>query len=166
MSYGWRITLGVFIHLAIAFVTVPDAPRSCSTSGSPAAIPQELKTAANDHQCLVGDRERERSRRNEVRAQRRIDTERALRDRFVTMVKLLGDPAPVNRYAALIALGPLVDDWDAFGKPDEVQVCIEVLTRYLRAPITCSFPSPLNKRTGFRPMRSVARSALPHKRSP
>lgn len=95
---------------------------------------QELEAAARDRERLHDDREREQARRDEVDAQRRIETERALRERFVATVKLLSDPAPVNRQAALFALGALSDDWDAFGKPDEVQVCIEVLTGYLRAP--------------------------------
>ncbi|QRY42329.1 hypothetical protein JVX92_14930 (plasmid) [Microbacterium hominis] len=95
---------------------------------------QELEAAERDRQRLVDDRERESARRVEVEASRRIDAERALRDRFVTTVKLLSDEAPVNRQAALFALGALADDWEAFGKPDEVQVCIEVITGYLRAP--------------------------------
>ena len=106
---------------------------------------QELEAAERDRQRLVDDRKREQARRDEVEAQRRIETERALRERFVTTVKLLSDPAPVNRQAALFALGALADDWDAFGKPDEVQVCIEVLTGYLRAPRTDDMLVPLTE---------------------
>lgn len=95
---------------------------------------QELEAAQRDRDRLNDDRDRERARRDEVDAQRRVETERTLRERFVTTVQLLSDPSPVNRQAALFALGSLADDWDAFGKPDEVQVCIEVLTGYLRAP--------------------------------
>ena len=104
---------------------------------------QELEAAERDRERLHDDRERERARRDEVDAQRRIETERALRERFVTTVKLLSDPAPVNRQAALFALGALADDWDAFGNPDEVQVCIEVLTGYLRAPRSDEMRIPL-----------------------
>ena len=95
---------------------------------------QELEAAERDRERLRDDRERELARRDEGEAQRRIGTERALGERFVTTVKLLSDPAPVNRQAALFALGALADDWDAFGRPEQVQVCIEVLTGYLRAP--------------------------------
>ncbi len=106
---------------------------------------QELEAAERDRQRLVDDQARERARQDEVDVQRRIDTERALRERFVTTVKLLSDPAPVNRQAALFALGALADDWHAFGKPDEVQVCIEVLTGYLRAPRTDDMLVPLTQ---------------------
>ena len=106
---------------------------------------QEREAAERDRQRLIDDQARERARQREVDAQRRIDTERALRERFVTTVKLLSDPAPVNRQAALFALGALADDWDAFGKPDEVQVCIEVLTAYLRAPRTDDMLVPLTQ---------------------
>lgn len=106
---------------------------------------QELEAAARDRERLHDDRKREQARRDEVDAQRRIETERALRERFVTTVKLLSDTAPVNRQAALFALGALADDWDAFGKPDEVQVCIEVLTGYLRAPRSDKMLSPLSE---------------------
>lgn len=106
---------------------------------------QEREAAERDRQRLADDRKREQARRAEVEAQRRIDTERALRERFVTTVKLLSDPAPVNRQAALFALGALADDWDAFGKLDEVQVCIEVLTGYLRAPRTDDMLVPLTQ---------------------
>jgi hypothetical protein len=106
---------------------------------------QELDAAARDRERLYDDQEREQARRDEVDAQRQIETERALRERFVTTVKLLSDPAPVNRQAALFALGALADDWDAFGKPDEVQVCIEVLTGYLRAPRSGEMLIPLTQ---------------------
>lgn len=95
---------------------------------------QELIAAERDRQRLHDDQERERARLREVEDQRRIESERALRERFVTTVKLLSDPAPINRQAALYALGALADDWDALDEPEEVQVCIEVLTGYLRAP--------------------------------
>ncbi|MDE0547556.1 hypothetical protein [Microbacterium sp. C7(2022)] len=106
---------------------------------------QELEAAERDRQRLVDDQARERARQVEVDVQRRIDTERALRERFVTTVKLLSDPAPVNRQAALFALGALADDWHAFEKPEEVQVCIEVLTGYLRAPRTDDMLVPLTQ---------------------
>lgn len=118
---------------------------------------QEIKASARDLERLYDDRERERARRDEVDAQRSVDTERALRERFVTTVKLLSDPAPVNRQAALFALGALADDWDAFGKPDEVQVCIEVLTGYLRAPRSDEMLVPL-------PQEGVTSSSPPDRR--
>jgi hypothetical protein len=105
---------------------------------------QELDAAERDRQRLSDDQNRERARLAEVNDQRRIETERALRQRFVTTAQLLSDPAPVNRQAALYALGALADDWDAIGKPDEVQVCIEVLTGYLRAPRSDAMLLPLD----------------------
>ncbi|WHE36193.1 MULTISPECIES: hypothetical protein [Microbacterium] len=95
---------------------------------------QEREAAQRDLDRLNDDRAREQSRREEVDAQWRVETERTLRERFVTTVQLLSDRSPVNRQAALFALGSLADDWHAFEKPDEVQVCIEVLAGYLRAP--------------------------------
>lgn len=105
---------------------------------------QEIDAAERDRQRLSDDRKREQARLREVDRQRRIETERVLRERFVTTVKLLSDPAPVNRQAALFALGALADDWAALGNPDEVQVCIEVLTGYLRAPRSDDMLSPLD----------------------
>ncbi len=105
---------------------------------------QEIDAAERDRQRLLDDQKREQARLSEVDRQRRIETERVLRERFVTTVKLLSDPAPVNRQAALFALGALADDWDAFGNTDEVQVCIEVLTSYLRAPRSDDMLSPLD----------------------
>lgn len=98
------------------------------------AAERERRAANRDRQRLLDDREREQARRDEAEAQRRIEIERALRERFVSTVKLLSDAASVNRQAALFALGALADDWDTFGNTVEVQVCIEVLTGYLRAP--------------------------------
>ncbi|MGK9149534.1 hypothetical protein KXS11_18005 [Plantibacter flavus] len=106
---------------------------------------QELEAAARDRVRLRNDQEREQSRRQEAEIQRRTETERALRDRFVTTVNLLSDPSPVNRQAAIFALGALADDWTAFGKRDEVQVCIEVLTGYLRAPRSDDMLLPLTE---------------------
>lgn len=105
---------------------------------------QELDAAERDRQRLSDDQTRERARLSEVNDQRRVETERALRERFVTTVQLLSDPAPVNRQAALYALGALADDWHALGKHDEVQVCIEVLTGYLRAPRSEEMLLPLD----------------------
>lgn len=79
------------------------------------------------------ERDKEDRRAEEAETDRRATTERALRDRFATTVQLLSDPSPGNRKAALFAIGALADDWDALGKTDEVQVCIEVITGYLRA---------------------------------
>ncbi len=105
---------------------------------------QEIDAAERDRQRLRDDQKREQARLSEVDRQRRIETERVLRERFVTTVKLLSDPAPVNRQAALFALGALADDWDALGNPGEVQVCIEVLTSYLRAPRSDDMLLPLD----------------------
>ena len=125
---------------------------------------QEREAAERDRQRLDDDRKREQARRDEVEAQRRIDAERALRDRFVTAVKLLSDPSATSRQAALFALGALADDWDVFGQPDEVQVCIEVLAGYLRSPVHAGGMSSLERvvrQAGFRIIRTHLRPTAP-----
>ncbi|WP_220433309.1 hypothetical protein, partial [Kocuria coralli] len=72
------------------------------------------------------------------RDQRRLDAERdrELRERYVTAVELLSDSErPIKRTAALYALGALADDWHSAGRHDEVQVCINTITGYLRQPL-------------------------------
>lgn len=170
VPYGWRVALAVFAYLIIALIVVINAPAALLNNwvpGLPAEEQGKLLGAAgnlvllalggviavvtvgislsrhrHERDRLQDDRDRERARREEVDAQRRVETERTLRERFVTTVQLLSDPAPVNRQAALFALGALADDWAAFGNPDEVQVCIEVLTGYLRAPRSESMLAP------------------------
>ena len=62
--------------------------------------------------------------------------DRDLRARFVTAVELLSDSeSPVKRVSALYALSALADDWDTLGREDEVQVCVDVICGYLRAPL-------------------------------
>ncbi|MBH0055012.1 hypothetical protein I6E74_12630 [Salinibacterium sp. SWN139] len=78
---------------------------------------QELAAAERDRQRLRDDRERE------------------LRARFVTAVDLLSADSATKRTAALYALAALADDWDSYGRGDEVQVCVDVICGYLRAPL-------------------------------
>lgn len=68
-------------------------------------------------------------------AQLRVDAERELRSRFVTVVHLLASKHAIERQSGLHALSALADDWAAFGRSDEVDVCIRVLTSYLSAPL-------------------------------
>lgn len=83
---------------------------------------------------LSDDRDKEDTRRDEWEKQRSSDIERELRARFVTTIELLSAIEPTKRSAALYALGALVDDWDAHGRKDEAQVCLNVFCQYLRKP--------------------------------
>lgn len=96
---------------------------------------EELETQDRDRTRLADDRQKESNRRNEWMSLRDAEIERELRARFVTTVDMLDTGAAVKRSAALYALGALADDWEAHGRPDEVQVCIDVLCGYLRAPL-------------------------------
>lgn len=83
------------------------------------------------------ERERDVARQKEADVQRRMDHERELRGRYVAAVELLSDTEhPMKRIAGLRSLGALADDWDAFGRSGEVQVCIDTLCDYLRAAPT------------------------------
>lgn len=80
------------------------------------------------------DQAKEERRIQELAEERAIDAERELRTRFVNAVGLLSDPdRPTTRQAGVYALAALADDWSAFGRLDERQVCIDVLCGYLRS---------------------------------
>jgi hypothetical protein len=82
----------------------------------------------------VDSREKEALRVKELDHDRRVEAERELRSRFAQAVTLLSDvDKPTTRQAGVYALGALVDDWKAFGRIDEMQVCIDVLCGYLRS---------------------------------
>jgi hypothetical protein len=82
----------------------------------------------------VENRSKESRRVQELVEQRQSDAERELRARFSQAVALLSDPdRATTRQAGVYALGALADDWDNFGRPDERQVCIDVLCGYLRS---------------------------------
>ncbi|WP_157534404.1 hypothetical protein [Microbacterium sp. Leaf320] len=87
---------------------------------------------------LALERGREDARATDVAAQRQLEVERDLRSRFVAAVELLGADAPVKRTAGLYALAALGDDWLAFGRPNELQVCIDVMCGYLRSAATAA----------------------------
>lgn len=88
------------------------------------------------------ERSREEARASEARAQRELEVERDLRARFVAAVELLSAAAPVKRTAGLYALAALGDDWLAFGRPNELQVCIDVMCGYLRSNVTAAERTP------------------------
>jgi hypothetical protein len=116
---------------------------------------QEREAAERDRERLIHDREKETARRAEAQLQRRADAEREMRARFVTAVDLLSASQPTKRTAALYALAALADDWNVHGRPDEVQVCVDVLCGYLRAPLAEELTStPADeiavKTTGFK----------------
>lgn len=59
--------------------------------------------------------------------------ERALRDRFTVSCSQLGDPDSATvRMAGVYSLAALADDWLALVRPEEAQVCIDVLCSYFR----------------------------------
>jgi hypothetical protein len=79
-------------------------------------------------------RVREERRITELEYQRTVDAERELRTRFTQAVALLSDPGKATtRQAGVYAIGALADDWAVRGRPDERQVCIDVLCGYLRS---------------------------------
>ncbi len=114
---------------------------------------EELETQRRDRERLGDDRAKESARRSEWEDQRRTDAEREFRARFVTTVNLLSDQSSIKRTAALYAIGALADDWTAFGRADEAQVCINVLCGYLKAPSPDNQANTANERavrqTGF-----------------
>lgn len=69
------------------------------------------------------------------RNKERFETEREYRSRFVSAVELLSADEPIKRSAALYALAALGDDWLHHGRPDETQVCVDVICAYLRGPL-------------------------------
>jgi uncharacterized protein YjbI with pentapeptide repeats len=87
----------------------------------------ELETAQTD-------RDKEDRRIHELGQQRHIDAERELRARFISAISLLSDAEKgTTKEAGVYALAALADDWHAFGRTDERQVCIDVLCSYLRS---------------------------------
>lgn len=96
---------------------------------------QELEAAERDRQRHIDDRAKEQARRDEFKSQRDADAEREMRSRFVTAVDLLSADQSIKRTAALYSIAALADDWHTYGRQDEVQVCINVLCGYLRAPL-------------------------------
>ena len=96
---------------------------------------EELAAAERDRLRREDDLTKEATRKDEAHLQRRSDAEREMRSRFVIAVDLLSSTASIKRTAALYALAALADDWDTHGRTDEVQVCIDVICGYLRAPI-------------------------------
>ena len=71
----------------------------------------------------------------------RAEQERALRERFTSIVELLATEDLTKRESGAYALAALADDWAAFYKDDtesslkEQQVCLNILTGELRDPI-------------------------------
>lgn len=79
----------------------------------------------------------------------RAEQERTLRERFTSIVELLATEDLTKRESGAYALAALADDWAAFYKDDqelslkEQQVCLNILTRQLRDPISKDSPSEL-----------------------
>lgn len=94
---------------------------------------REAESIELERQRRQDDRDNEEARRGEVDRQHDAEQERTLRERFVTVAGLLDSTAPMTRLAGITQLAALADDWRKF-KPDEVQVCIDMLCGYLRSP--------------------------------
>lgn len=62
------------------------------------------------------------------------ETVRILRERYTAATEQLGSTSFAVRLAGLYALAALADDWREIGKPNEQQVCIDVICAYLRTP--------------------------------
>ncbi|MGV9747787.1 pentapeptide repeat-containing protein [Rhodococcus zopfii] len=81
-------------------------------------------------------------------AQHQLTESSSLRDRYTTAAEQLGNESAPIRLAGVYALASLADDWNAFGRPDERQVCIDLLCAYLRTDRTqSSKPSAPTERT-------------------
>jgi hypothetical protein len=82
-------------------------------------------------------------------AKSRAEQERALRERFTSIVELLATEDLTKRESGAYAMAALADDWAAFYKDDpelslkEQQVCLNILTRQLRDPILEDSPAQL-----------------------
>lgn len=96
---------------------------------------EELESQDRDRERLANDLAKELARKDEWEVERRRDIERELRTRFVTTVDMFTSTSSIKRTAAFFAMGALADDWDAHGRADESQVCIDVLCAYLRRPL-------------------------------
>ncbi|MCZ4277421.1 pentapeptide repeat-containing protein [Rhodococcoides yunnanense] len=62
------------------------------------------------------------------------ETVRILRERYTAATEQLGSSSFAVRLAGLYALAALADDWQEIDKPNEQQVCIDVICAYLRTP--------------------------------
>jgi hypothetical protein len=80
----------------------------------------------------------------------RAEQERALRERFTSIVELLATKDLTKRESGAYALAALADDWEKFHKdaPEsarrEQQVCLNILTSQLRDPIPDKSSSQLS----------------------
>lgn len=100
---------------------------------------EEVRDAARDQARLDDERSKETVRQLELEEQGKVDVERELRARFVSLIRLMSESdGPSSRVAALLGLGALADDWSNIGRPEEVQVCVDVITHELRG----SFADP------------------------
>ncbi len=117
---------------------------------------EELDSARRDRTRLLDEQARDVERVNTNALQHEMEIERELRSRFTSAVGLLSDiHSPIKRIAGLYGLSTLSDDWNAIKRFDEVQICINVITDYLRAPFSPDHASTpddevLVRTTGFR----------------
>lgn len=136
---------GFFVAAAQPFATVI-AGLSILGAGTLALHNGERRRRSEEVQRTVEAQrwqtEQAAAREDALRLRREADrlhtreTVRELRTRFGAATAQLANPHPTVRQSGAYAVAALADDWHAFGNDRERQVCIDVLTGYLRTPNT------------------------------
>lgn len=114
------------IRSAVAAVTV----LGVAIAGALAFRRQLLTEQQHSHQIAQDARLEKRDLRDNALA-----VDRTLRERFASACTQLGDPTSATiRIAGVHTLAAVADDWLAREKPDEAQVCVDILCSYFRPP--------------------------------
>lgn len=137
---GWD---GFFVVAAQPFATVI-AGLSILGAGTLALHNGERRRQSEEAQHSVEAQrwqaEQAAAREDALRLRREADrlhtreTVRELRTRFGAATAQLANTHPTVRQSGAYAVAALADDWHAFGNDRERQVCIDVLTGYLKTP--------------------------------
>ncbi|WP_066911025.1 pentapeptide repeat-containing protein [Millisia brevis] len=148
---GWD---GFFVAAAQPFATVI-AGLSILGAGTLALHNGERRRRSEEAQRSVEAQrwqtEQAAAREDALRLRREADrlhtreTVRELRTRFGAATAQLANPHPTVRQSGAYAVAALADDWHAFGNDRERQVCIDVLTGYLRNPNTDHHPETADR---------------------
>lgn len=95
---------------------------------------REREDATRRDRTLQLETDREIERRREFEDTRKTEQERSFRERFVGAVGLIAqDTNRTARTAGIGALASLADDWIEFGRPEEAQLCIEMICAHIRS---------------------------------
>lgn len=95
---------------------------------------REREDSSRRERTLEHEKDREVARRQEVADTRHVEQERSFRERFVGAVGLVAqDNSRTQRTAGIGALASLADDWLAVGRPDEAQLCVEMICAHIRS---------------------------------